>query len=131
MSKSVVIVGAGLTGLLTAYRLQELGLNVTVLEARYRIGGRIHTIQSGKAKVEMGATWFNQAHYHLAEVIEEFKVPYFEQFMTGKSYFQTFSNVPPQEIAVPNDSPSYRFKNGTIHLLNAINTKLKPNKELR
>ena len=126
MSKSVVIVGAGLTGLLTAYRLQELGLNVTVLEARDRIGGRIHTLQFGKAKVEMGATWFNQAHYHLADVIEEFKVPYFEQFMTGKSYFQTFSNVPPQEIAVPNDSPSYRFKNGTIHLLTAINTKLKP-----
>lgn len=127
MSKSVVIVGAGLTGLLTAYRLQELGLNVTVLEARDRIGGRIHTLQFGKAKVEMGATWFNESHYHLLDVIEEFKVPYFEQFMTGKSYFQTFSNVPPQEIAVPNDSPSYRFKNGTIHLLNAINTKLKPN----
>ena len=122
-----MIVGAGLTGLLTAYLLQELGYNVKVLEARDRIGGRIHTIQSGNAKVEMGATWFNQSHYHLLDIIEEFKVPYFEQFMTGKSYFQTFSNVPPQEIAVPNDSPSYRFKNGTIDLLNSIYTKLKPN----
>ncbi|WP_282074225.1 flavin monoamine oxidase family protein [Maribacter aquivivus] len=127
MNTSVVVIGAGLTGLLTAYRLQELGFDVAVLEARDRIGGRIHTLESGNAKVEMGATWFNESHYHLLDVIEEFKVPYFEQFMTGKSYFQTFSNVPPQEIAVPNDSPSYRFKNGTIHLLNSIVVKLKPN----
>ncbi|WP_423998489.1 flavin monoamine oxidase family protein [Maribacter sp. IgM3_T14_3] len=127
MNTSVVIIGAGLTGLLTAFRLQELGFDVAVLEARNRIGGRIHTLESGKAKVEMGATWFNEAHYHLLDVIEEFKVPYFEQFMTGISYFQTFSNVPPQEITVPNDSPSYRFKNGTIDLLNSIVAKLKPN----
>ncbi len=127
MDKSVVIVGAGLTGLLTAYRLQVLGFKVDLLEARERIGGRIHTIQSGSAKIEMGATWFNESHYHLLDIIHEFKVPFFEQFLTGISYFQTFSNVPPQEIAVPNDSPSYRFKNGTIDLLNAIYTKLKPN----
>ena len=127
MDKSAVIVGAGLTGLLTAYRLQELGFVVKVIEARDRIGGRIHTIQSGNAKIEMGATWFNDSHYYLKEVLDEFKIPFFEQFLTGISYFQTFSNVPPQEIAVPNDSPSYRFKNGTIDLLNAINAKLKPN----
>lgn len=127
MDTSVIIIGAGLTGLLTAYRLQELGFDVKVLEARDRIGGRIHTLQSGNTKVEMGATWFNDSHFHLLDVVEEFKVPFFEQFMTGISYFQTFSNVPPQEITVPNDSPSYRFKNGTIDLLNSIAAKLKPN----
>ncbi|SKB27786.1 flavin monoamine oxidase family protein [Maribacter arcticus] len=127
MNKSVVIIGAGLTGLLTAYRLQELGYSITVVEARDRIGGRIHTLESGNAKVEMGATWFNESHYHLLDIIHEFKVLFFEQFLTGISYFQTFSNVPPQEIAVPNDSPSYRFNNGTIDLLNAIYTRLKPN----
>ena len=127
MNKSVVIIGAGLTGLLTAYRLQELGFSVTVVEARDRIGGRIYTLESGNAKVEMGATWFNESHYQLLNIIDEFKVPFFEQFLTGISYFQTFSNVPPQEITVPNNSPSYRFKNGTIDLLNAIHSKLKPN----
>ncbi|MEP2239698.1 MAG: FAD-dependent oxidoreductase [Maribacter sp.] len=127
MNTSVVIIGAGLTGLLSAYRLQELGFDVKVLEARDRIGGRIHTLQSGNAKVEMGATWFNDSHFHLLDIVEEFKVPYFEQFMTGTSYFQTFSNVPPQEITVPNNSPSYRFKNGTVDLLNSIAAKLNPN----
>ncbi|MEP2281479.1 FAD-dependent oxidoreductase [Maribacter sp.] len=127
MNTSVIIIGAGLTGLLSAYRLQELGFNVKILEARDRIGGRIHTLRSGNAKVEMGATWFNDSHFHLLDIIEEFNVPFFEQFMTGTSYFQTFSNVPPQEITVPKNSPSYRFKNGTVDLLNSIAAKLKPN----
>ena len=127
MNKSVLIVGAGLTGLLTAYRLQELDYTVTIVEARDRIGGRIHTVPSGDAKVELGATWFNESHHHLMELIQEFQLPFFEQYLTGISYFQTFSNVPPQEITVPNDSPSYRFKNGTGSLLQAIHEKLKPN----
>ncbi|WP_339841809.1 FAD-dependent oxidoreductase [uncultured Maribacter sp.] len=127
INKTILIVGAGLTGLLTAYRLQQLGYIVTIVEARDRIGGRIHTLQSGNAKIEMGATWFNDSHYYLKEIIEEFRVSFFEQFLTGISYFQTFSNVPPQEIAVPNDSPSYRFKNGTIDLLEVIYNKLEPN----
>jgi len=127
MNLSVVIIGAGLTGLLTAYRLQKLGFEVTVLEARDRIGGRIYTLQSNNAKIEMGATWFNDSHHFLMDVIDEFNIPFFEQFLTGISYFQTFSNVPPQEITVPNESPSYRFKNGTIHLLHAIHAKITSN----
>ncbi len=127
MKEKVKLIGAGLTGLLTAYRLQELGYGVTVLEARDRIGGRIHTKHENDTTLEMGATWFNDTHLNLKRIIQEFKVPYFEQFLQGTSFFQTFSNVPPQAITVPNDSPSYRFKLGTDSLLSAIASKLMPN----
>lgn len=40
----VIIVGAGAAGVLAAKKLSEAGLTVCVLEARDRIGGRIHTI---------------------------------------------------------------------------------------
>lgn len=124
MGKDIIIVGAGLTGLLVAYRLQQKGHKVTILEARERIGGRIHTLQSGTSTVEMGATWFNESHVHVLKIIKEFQLPYFEQYLTGISYFQTFSHVPPQEISVPRDSPSYRFKNGTSNLLEVICNRL-------
>jgi hypothetical protein len=43
VSKSVVVVGAGLAGLTCAIYLQRRGANVTVLESSDRIGGRVKT----------------------------------------------------------------------------------------
>jgi monoamine oxidase len=39
----VIVIGAGMAGLKAAYDLQNKGLSVIILEARDRIGGRIHT----------------------------------------------------------------------------------------
>jgi monoamine oxidase len=56
----VAIVGAGLTGLTLALRLQEQGVSVAVYEARMRPGGRIHTDQpqAGGAAIDLGASWY-------------------------------------------------------------------------
>src|SRR6185437_11587551 len=43
-SATVVVVGAGLAGLTTAYRLRQAGIDSIVLEASPRIGGRIDSI---------------------------------------------------------------------------------------
>lgn len=43
--RSVVILGAGIAGLVAAYELKRAGYAVTVLEARDRIGGRVWTIR--------------------------------------------------------------------------------------
>ncbi len=44
--KRIVVIGAGLAGLSAAYELVRTGHNVTVLEARLRAGGRVHTIRA-------------------------------------------------------------------------------------
>ncbi len=62
--QQVLVIGAGISGLAAAKRLvTEFGLSgahqVIVLEARNRIGGRIHTDTSLGAPVEMGANWIH------------------------------------------------------------------------
>jgi monoamine oxidase len=52
--RSVVILGAGIAGLVSAYELQRAGYHVTVLEARNRIGGRSWTIRGGDRIVQTG-----------------------------------------------------------------------------
>ena len=52
--RSVVILGAGIAGLVSAYELHRAGYRVTVLEARDRIGGRSWTIRGGDRIVQTG-----------------------------------------------------------------------------
>src|SRR5439155_20375843 len=52
--RSVVILGAGIAGLVSAYELKRAGYHVTVLEARDRIGGRSWTVRGGDRIVQTG-----------------------------------------------------------------------------
>jgi monoamine oxidase len=51
----VLIIGGGVSGLAAATRLQRAGLRVLVLEARDRLGGRVHTVRDWPFAVESGA----------------------------------------------------------------------------
>jgi protoporphyrinogen oxidase len=55
--RSVLVIGAGVAGLAAAQRLAGSGIQVTILEARDRLGGRIHTLHDRNlpAPVELGA----------------------------------------------------------------------------
>jgi len=56
----VIIIGAGISGLAAAFRLNELGYNVTILESRNRLGGRIWTDDRWpKTPVDLGASWIH------------------------------------------------------------------------
>lgn len=52
--RSVVVLGAGIAGLVSAYELTQAGWDVTVLEARDRIGGRVWTVRGGDRIVQQG-----------------------------------------------------------------------------
>ncbi len=121
MKQRITILGAGLAGLLTGYRLKKLGFEIRILEARNRLGGRISTVVSdNNTLVEMGATWFGEQHTNLLALLEELELSYFEQFMKGTAYFEAFSMSPPQIIEIPTDNPSYRIMGGTFALINKL-----------
>ncbi len=57
----ILIIGAGAAGLMAAYKLAQKGKKVTVLEARDRTGGRIHTIKDRDffKQAELGAEFIH------------------------------------------------------------------------
>jgi monoamine oxidase len=52
--RQVVILGAGVSGLVCAYELERAGYDVTIIEASKRIGGRNMTVRAGDVIDEMG-----------------------------------------------------------------------------
>lgn len=60
-SKSVLVVGAGMAGLSAARSLADAGWPVRVIEARDRIGGRVHTDRAWGVPLDMGASWIHGA----------------------------------------------------------------------
>ena len=57
--KKVIVVGAGMSGAKAAHDLRAAGHDITVLEARDRIGGRIWTNREFGYPVDIGASWIH------------------------------------------------------------------------
>lgn len=68
--KSVIILGGGIAGLTTAWRLAELGVSVTVLERDKTVGGLSKTVSYKKFLFDYSAHRFNSDN---PEVIRRFK----------------------------------------------------------
>ena len=118
----IIIIGAGLSGLMTAYLLKKKGLEYIILEANSRIGGRIETVTgTSGSTMEMGATWFSNPHQHLLALLAELEISYFKQHTQGVSLFETMSFVPPQKFEISDaEESSYRIEGGTIKLIERL-----------
>lgn len=69
--KRVLVVGAGMAGLTAARKLAEAGMQVLVLEARDRVGGRIRTLRDQGEVLELGAEFIHGRPAELWQLIDE------------------------------------------------------------
>jgi monoamine oxidase len=84
----VVVVGAGLAGLTAATELAARGVDVTVLEARDRVGGRTHGIEVVPGSwVDAGAAYLGDRHIELAATIAGLGLKTVPTTMIGASRF--------------------------------------------
>ena len=58
-SKTVLVIGAGISGLAAAKKLKNKGFNVTVLEAQEKVGGRTTTDRRLGIAFDAGASWIH------------------------------------------------------------------------
>lgn len=68
----VIVIGGGLAGLATARQLQVQGADVLLLEARSRVGGRVHTevLDTGQA-IDLGAQFIGDAQSRISALVDQ------------------------------------------------------------
>lgn len=99
----VLVIGAGISGLKAASDLCEQGIDTVVLEARNRIGGRIHTERNTPTGnyYDLGATWFHSTMEN----------PVFEKFI-NEWFEPQFAKYDDSKVGFVLDTPSGGFPNG-------------------
>jgi monoamine oxidase len=138
----VIVVGAGVAGLTAASDLAANGLDVVVLEARDRIGGRTHTVSLGDAEVDLGAAWVHDPwHNPLTTHLEFLGIPVVSDGMWGhgmgafyngdwlsseetSSLVAALYNFDPEVAGSALRPPSDRYSDGTSWY---VETQLAPN----
>lgn len=92
--RRVIVIGAGFSGLAAAFELSSVGYDVTVLEARERVGGRVHTLYDfipGK-HVEAGAELIGANHPTWQAYAKRFKLEMLERTDYPDSEIPCFLN---------------------------------------
>ncbi len=83
----VVVIGAGVTGLVAATQLRRAGHSVTVLEARDRVGGRTWTRVIDGALLEIGGQWISPDQTELTAPVEGLGRETFSRYREGDNIY--------------------------------------------
>jgi oxygen-dependent protoporphyrinogen oxidase len=72
VEKEIVIIGAGIAGLMAAYRLKQAGCDVLVLEATDHVGRRMITIEWQGWRIDPGAKFITSGDQYLLQMVDAF-----------------------------------------------------------
>jgi monoamine oxidase len=121
MQTDILIIGGGISGLIATWRLRNAGIEVRVVEARTRFGGRILTVKGDNGvECDLGPSWFWPSQTHVTSLLNHFNIPSYEQFVDGDVLFQ---KVDGRINRTTNPSPmagARRIQGGTNRLTDAI-----------
>ena len=80
----VVVVGAGYAGLSAALELHDHGIDVLVLEAGERVGGRtLSAVDEGGVVIDHGGQWIGPTQHAFGSLVERFHAEIFPTYLGG------------------------------------------------
>ena len=93
-STRVIVAGAGLAGLTAARYLERAGAEVTVIEARDRVGGRVHTVRGFEKKqhAEAGADLIESGQHELLDLARDMGLATIRILTGGWGFYGTSTN---------------------------------------
>lgn len=137
MKHQCIIIGAGLSGLYTAYLLERAGIDYRVVDARGRIGGRIDCVtrplpDGGVARYDLGPAWvWPELQPLMAELTDALGVPLFAQRVQGAGLYEDMASGGPVRLDTPSPhGGSFRIGHGGLSLVEALAERLAPGRLL-
>lgn len=123
----VVVVGAGLSGLCAARRLVQQGVNVTVLEARDRVGGRTWTQDIGQGRFDVGGQWIGPGQERVRALVDELGLETFRTYTQGKKVLEVGGKVSTYKSSIPSLSVvSLIQMQGAMSYLDRVRKRIPP-----
>lgn len=114
---NVIIIGAGLAGLATAYRLKQHGIDAQVLEANSQPGGRIQPAIANSHQ-DLGPTWvWPYAQPVVTQWLNELNLKTFDQYDDGIALIDRDANMQAQQQDLPSQYGIARIEGGTHALI--------------
>ncbi len=119
-SLDVIVIGAGVSGLIAARSLARAGLSVRCFDARERVGGRLHSIEARRNGIDLGATWFWPNEVLVESVARDLGLAIFPQATEGDALLEPYMSGPQRVEGNPIDVPASRFTWGAQSLANRL-----------
>lgn len=129
---TIVIVGGGISGLYTAYLLQQRGVPFTLLDARGRLGGRVlsegmnASEASSDDRFDLGPSWFwPELQPRMRRLVHTLQLQTFPQFEEGDLLIERFRLEQVHRVrGFASGNTSLRLMGGMATLVEALASKL-------
>ncbi|WP_068545920.1 flavin monoamine oxidase family protein [Thalassotalea crassostreae] len=124
-----LIIGGGISGLLCASQLEQIGLPYSLLEAKAELGGRIFGIEDKETSQnqcqsqkknhyhDLGPTWIFPHQRHIQQLLKQMNIPYFNQYTQGPALFEKQGEQGIFKTEGAGAMESYRVQGGMTQII--------------